>query len=113
MKPYRNAAYLRWIRSQPCVLSGAPADDAHHICGRLHLNLTGMAMKPGDEWSLPVSRDSHQAIHSSVELQHLQPEWLENTWRLALWHFGTESEIGQQIIGARRHMRAQLSGVAA
>lgn len=111
MKPYRNAAYLKWIRIQSCVLSGAPADDAHHLCG-LHMNITGMGTKPGDEWCMPVTRGSHNEIHADAALQQMQPEWLEDTWRKALWHFGPDSEVGQHIIGARRHMRAQLGEVA-
>lgn len=112
MKPYRNEFYLKWVRSLPCVMCGSPADDAHHVVG-LHLNITGMGTKPGDEWVMPVTRGCHNAIHGDPSLQQLQPEWLEYTWRMALWHFGPESEIGQQIREARRHLRAQMGEVAA
>lgn len=79
---FRSQEYLDWVKTQPCVICGAPADDAHHIigCG----SMGGMGMKAPDSMTMPVCRGHHQAIHTQPELQSYQWEWVARTLGKAL-----------------------------
>ena len=79
----RSKQYLRWVRQQPCVMCGAPADDAHHAVGQ-HKDLAGMAIKAGDEYAMPVCREHHNRIHQDPALQYWQGFWLVQTLSRAL-----------------------------
>ena len=59
-KPYRDKKYTDWVKSQPSVISGQPADDAHHLIGHC---TGGMGTKVSDLWTLPLTRQEHQEIH--------------------------------------------------
>jgi hypothetical protein len=59
-RPWRNRRYLDWVKSLPCVLTGAPADDPHHAIG---VGLGGMGTKAPDWAALPVTRASHSRFH--------------------------------------------------
>lgn len=61
-KTPRNEKYLKWIRSQPCLLTGSEYDVvAHHV---RHGNPCGMGMKPSDYRCLPLRADIHSHLHS-------------------------------------------------
>ena len=61
MKPYRNKAYLKWVREQPCLVCYSPMDtQAHHIKGLL---LSGMGIKGDDSAVIPVCPTCHSKIH--------------------------------------------------
>ena len=53
--------YQRWLRTQPSVVSGQPADDLHHVSGR---GFGGMATKPCDLLRIPLTRAEHRELHS-------------------------------------------------
>lgn len=59
-KPYRSKEYMDWIKTLPCVASGMPADDAHHITGTKQ---GGMGAKPGDNYCIPLTRIMHTMLH--------------------------------------------------
>lgn len=59
-KPERDAKYLRWVKSLPSVLSGLPADDAHHLIGH---GYGGMGTKVSDYWTFPLTRTEHDELH--------------------------------------------------
>ncbi len=60
-KPWKNKKYLIWVKEQNSVLSGYPADDAHHILGH---NLAG-GVKAPDWATIPLTRAEHTLLHSS------------------------------------------------
>lgn len=68
-KRYANRKYLDWVKTLPCVVCAAPADDAHHIKGA---GLGGMARKPPDWAVMPVTRGCHQLIHRGA---HQDRQW--------------------------------------
>lgn len=107
MSRYRNDSYLRYVRSLPCSMTGAPADDAHHLTG-LKLGLSGMGMKPDDVFCIPLTRHAHNELHRNPAMWPLQIQWLENTWSNALWQYGPSSDIGQRITEARKYLRGQV-----
>lgn len=60
VKPLRSQKYLRWVETQPSVISGRPADDAHHIKGHGY----GGTTKPSDYFTIPLTHDEHTHFHN-------------------------------------------------
>ena len=104
---FRSETYLRWVRAQPCVMCGAPADDAHHAIG-LHDDLSGMALTASDLFALPVCRYHHTLIHNHAGLQHWQPRWLIETLERAQWQF--TGDLQQHITNALTQLEEQHAG---
>ena len=60
-KPWRSQKYLNWVKTLPSVISGRPADDAHHLIGH---GQGGMGTKVTDLWVFPLTRDEHTELHN-------------------------------------------------
>ena len=60
VKPLRSQKYLDWVKTLPSVISGRPADDAHHIKGHGY----GGTTKPSDYFTIPLTRDEHTEFHN-------------------------------------------------
>lgn len=60
-KRWRSPAYLKWVKTLSCVVSGAPADDPHHIIGH---GTSGMGLKAPDWAVFPLSRYEHTRLHA-------------------------------------------------
>ena len=61
VKTWRSEKYLKWVKSQPSVVSGwSPAGDAHHIKGRGF----GGTVKCCDLFTIPLTREEHDKLHS-------------------------------------------------
>lgn len=85
----RNPHWLKFVRSLPCVVSGAPADDAHHLIGH---NQGGMGTKASDYFAFPLTRYEHTALHDRgwkawEELHHSQ-------WRHVAMTMHTAIDLG-------------------
>ncbi|BDH46418.1 hypothetical protein TUM12370_24620 [Salmonella enterica subsp. enterica serovar Choleraesuis] len=80
-----SAKYLQWVKTQPCVVTGKPADDAHHLIGH---GQGGMGTKAHDLFTFPLSRGEHTALHNDpVEWERqngTQLEWVLRTQDRAL-----------------------------
>lgn len=65
LKCYRNASYLKWIRTLPCASCGDPGSSqaAHVRMG----NGGGMGLKPSDYRTLPLCPECHGAQHAGGE----------------------------------------------
>ncbi len=59
-KPWQSKKYREWIKTLPCVATGAPADDPHHITGT---GQSGTGTKPGDNYCIPLTREMHTLLH--------------------------------------------------
>lgn len=59
-QPWRSDAYLYWVKSLPSVISGRPADDAHHVIGQ---GFGGMGTKASDLFTFALTRDEHDELH--------------------------------------------------
>lgn len=80
---WRNKKYTDWVKQQPSVVSGLPADDPHHIMGH---GLTGGTKSP--DWAvIPLTRAEHTNLHNGVrdwedangsQLDYLFRFWQEN-----------------------------------
>ena len=68
-KPWRNEAYLKYVREQNCVSCGKPAHidgiDAHHVTG-MGLG-KGIGTKISDCFTLPLCRVHHNEIHANKD----------------------------------------------
>lgn len=60
---WESKAYLQWVKSQPCVIRGIQADDAHHIIGH---GQGGMGTKAHDLFTIPLCREEHHALHRDL-----------------------------------------------
>ncbi|WP_312773122.1 DUF968 domain-containing protein [Atlantibacter hermannii] len=58
---WRNAKFLRWVKTQPCQCCGQPADDAHHLIG---WRQGGMGTKAHDFLTIPLCRIHHTELHN-------------------------------------------------
>jgi hypothetical protein len=60
---WQSEAYLRFVRSQPCVVTGTTeAVEAHHVIGHGH---SGMAMKTHDLLAFPLCHAAHMKLHDN------------------------------------------------
>lgn len=82
LKAFRSRQYLKWVKQQPCVMCGAPADDPHHLKGVGHMS--GGGMTAPDSMVMPVCRRHHDEIHRTPELWDRQWEWVARTLDAAL-----------------------------
>lgn len=79
---FRSRDYLEWVKTQPCVICHAPADDPHHLIGVGAMS--GAGMKAPDSMSMPACRPCHDRIHRTPELWPEQWEWIARTLDAAL-----------------------------
>lgn len=97
-----DEAHLKFIRTLPCVVTGARNVEAAHIrYGDIsyHKPTTGMGEKPHDKWTVPLSPAEHRKQHSMSE----QAYWAEvgiNPLDLAikLWMYTGDEDACESII---------------
>ena len=63
VKPWRSEKYKKWVRSQPCIITGrTDRNVCHHIIG---CNMGGViGNKPSDLFTIPLDAEIHQRFHS-------------------------------------------------
>jgi hypothetical protein len=66
---FRSPAYLKFVRSHPCVFCAAPAERAHHFDKRHGGG--GTAVKPHDTFTVPLCAVHHDAVHGGASLSGL------------------------------------------
>jgi hypothetical protein len=82
---WENASYTEWVKTQPCVICGQRADDAHHLIGH---GQGGTGTKSHDLFTIPLCRAEHGDLHADPvawEAKHgSQIEWVVRTLDRAL-----------------------------
>jgi len=80
----RDKKYLGIVRKEPCLICGKESE-AHHI---MYAEPRGVALKVGDNWTVPVCHEHHMSIHHYGNekkwwiFQGVDPiEWAEKKWR--------------------------------
>jgi len=73
----KDAAYLRFIRTLPCVICGAQAEAAHlkfssAKYGKLH---PGIGTRPDDKWCLPLCPEHHRLGSASQHATGDEEGW--------------------------------------
>jgi hypothetical protein len=74
----RDRAYLDWLRTQPCILTGLHATDRNAV-DPCHIGTAGKGLKSPDNEALPISHLLHVQAHQSGEVSMLRrcaPDWL-------------------------------------
>lgn len=61
LRRWRNADYLKWVKTQPCACCGQPADDAHHLIG---WGQGAIGTKAHDNLVIPLCRKHHIELHN-------------------------------------------------
>ena len=59
---YRNKEHLRFVSQQPCLLCARKPSDAHHLG---FVQPRALGRKPSDEFTVPLCRIHHRALHRS------------------------------------------------
>jgi hypothetical protein len=60
----RSKKYLKFIRSQPCLVTGQVINVvAHHV----RIGFFGAGMKPNDSMCLPLTDEQHRLLHQMGE----------------------------------------------
>lgn len=106
-RPGDSRQHTRWIKTLPCVVCGAPADDPHHLLGNMDGSPKGMGMKNEDRWTVPVCRKDHNAAHSTGN----DEAWFAGlgidarSLASALWRVTGDDEAGQRVVFRARQGR--------
>ncbi len=76
--PLRDNAYRKWLRTQPCIITGIRAHDGQSVVA-MHLGTAGRGIKTGDDETLPIMQYLHDHGHNIGEttmLREASPGWL-------------------------------------
>ncbi|HBR7941915.1 TPA: DUF968 domain-containing protein [Klebsiella pneumoniae] len=57
---WESPHFLAWVKTQPCICCGQPADDAHHLIG---WGQGGIGTKAHDIFTIPLCRKHHRQLH--------------------------------------------------
>ena len=69
LKPYRSPTYLKFVRSQGCLICGRQAE-AHHV--RRQYWGAGIAQKPSDYVCIPLCADHHNTdVERSLNVERV------------------------------------------
>jgi hypothetical protein len=69
----RDRKYLDWLRTQPCLFTGARETEPAHI------GTAGKGLKIGDDQAIPLSYKLHRIGHDHGEITMIReniPDWL-------------------------------------
>src|SRR4029079_6234944 len=58
----RDKSHLRAVAKQPCLVCGRTPSHAHHL---KFVQPRALARKPSDEWTVPLCRLHHRAVHQT------------------------------------------------
>ena len=88
-KAERDTAYLAFVRSLPCCITGTTPVEAHHLVGH---GESVMGSKCSDYYTIPLAPELHAELH-----QHGWKTWEENYGSQTLHVMRTQRErIAQQ-----------------
>ncbi|MTC72317.1 DUF968 domain-containing protein [Providencia sp. wls1914] len=91
LQRWESVRYLQWVKSQPCCVCGATADDAHHIIGH---GQGGIGTKAHDLFTIPLCRVHHSELHKDPK------QWeQENGSQLVLLFKFLDRSIGLGVFG--------------
>ena len=74
----RDPAYLRYLRTQRCIITGQYGDDRMSVVP-MHIGTAGKGIKSPDSQALPIIQSLHMEGHNSGEismLRHRAPDLL-------------------------------------
>jgi hypothetical protein len=86
-KRWESRSYLRWVKTLPCSVCGAPADDPHHMKGIMHMS--GAGLTSPDYATMPMCRPCHYKMHETPGMWDDQREYVLRT----LWQAIDEGRL--------------------
>lgn len=102
MAPRKDTAYLSFVRSLPCVVTGNfPVDVAHVSYAAPEYGKTGRGkgQKEDDRWTVPLHPLEHRAQHSGNERAYWQRVGIDPcVIALALWGCYPNEELALLVI---------------
>jgi hypothetical protein len=109
---WRDKNHLKFVAAQPCMVCGRRPCDAHHL---RFAQLRALGRKVSDEFTVPLCRTHHRAVHHSGSEERWWREArvdplgvAQRLWRQSRMRQGRSSgEVGQSECDASR---AELSG---
>ncbi len=78
----RDPAYLKWLREEPCIISGTRADASESVVAA-HIGTAGKGIKAHDYWALPMLNSVHQRCHNEGEITVLRMTSSDSLIRMA------------------------------
>ena len=82
--PLRDPEYLKWLRTQPCVITGAvPCDPAH-------IGTMGKGIKSPDNEAIPLLHAIHAECHQHGEMTTLRMQMPNSLLRECLRAYARE-----------------------
>lgn len=84
--PIRDRAYLTWLRTQPCIVSGYTGEDVDPA----HIGTLGRGIKSGDDEALPLRHIYHMQGHGSGEMSMFRQCLPDDVLRAALRAYARE-----------------------
>ena len=107
MKRVKSEAYLKFIRSLPCLLCGdnTSVEAAHIRFGDIRAGKrpTGMGEKPDDRWTLPLCKRHHDEQHKRGERLFWTQAGVSPMWvSLALQSVAPDLEAAENLMRAWR-----------
>ncbi|KQU96482.1 hypothetical protein [Devosia sp. Root105] len=103
----RSQRHLAFIRELPSLVRGAgPVDAAHVRYGELRYgkDITGMAQKPGDNWTVPLAHDVHMAQHARGERDWWEAQGIDPILVAALlWAHSGDHQAADRVISMARY----------
>jgi hypothetical protein len=99
-RPGASRAHLDWIKTLPCCVCLARANDPHHLLGNVDGLPKGMGRKNEDRWAIPVCRKHHVEAHAAGN----DEEWFvtqgidARALASALWRVTGENGAGLRLV---------------
>jgi len=69
--PLRDLAYLKWQRTQRCLICGRKGDDQMSVVAA-HIGTAGRGLKSSDSETMPLCDDDHRRAHTWGEIGFLR-----------------------------------------
>jgi len=103
----KHNGHLVWVSQLPCTVCGNSIEtEAAHIRfaePKAAKSITGIGIKPDDEFVLPLCSYHHHEQHSMGEKRFWAQHYIDPIFvSLALWRVSGNHEAGCQIIAACR-----------
>jgi len=81
----RDKGYLKNVRGNNCLSCGGPSAHAHHL---KMVEAAGQGLKVGDEWTVPLCFECHDALHrygdeqTWWDIKGVDPKgWAKQNWK--------------------------------
>lgn len=86
IEPLRDPDYLKWVRTQPCIITGHRGRDVDPC----HIGTLGRGIKSSDDEALPMRHELHRRAHDQGEMSFFRKHLPTYVLREALKAYARE-----------------------